>query len=130
MTLSAVRGELAAAVTSAVADIQWIVTSTIPLVPDSPAAWVRFPNDVRRNTLSGGLAYQIRVTFCVSLNDVELAQEALNDVYEPALWEAIEAYSSSAWSDIVVVQLDEPYQITLADGSQMLAVDMPIDLNT
>lgn len=128
MSLSTVRAALAAAVESALADDQWIVTSTIPLTPDSPAAWIRFPNDVRRHNLTGGLQYEIKVTYCVTLTDVELAQEALNAIYEPALWEKIEAYVSPLWQDISVVQLDEPYQITLADGSQMLAVDMPIDL--
>jgi hypothetical protein len=105
------------------------VTATVPLTPDAPAAWVRFPNDARRTTFTGGLTYQINVTFCVPLNDVDAAQELLDTIYDAELWAAIERYDTDEWADINVVRLDEPYQLALDDGvTQMLAVDLPIDL--
>lgn len=132
MTLTVVRTALKDAVAAALNDDSWLGTATIPETPDSPSFWVRFPNDARRNTMTAGLRYEIRVSFCVGLTDTEMAQQALNDVYEPDLWAAIEAYTVDPmpWEGVQMIRLDEPYQLTLADGSQMLAVDMPFDIYT
>lgn len=130
MTLSVVRSTLRAAVDAALNDDSWLGTETIPLTPDDPAFWVRFPNDARRATLSGGLEYQINVTFACGLFDTDMAQEALNEIYDPELWAAIESYATDVWQGISVVRLDEPYQLTIDDTRKMLAVDMPIDIYT
>lgn len=124
MTIAAIREALASAVEAALDDEAWLVTSRIPSTPDDPAVYVRFPT-ARRSTLGGVHDHEISVTFVVGLTDTDLAQEALEVVYDEALWSAIERYDTDAWEGLRCDGIpDEPYQLELDDGSKRLAVDL------
>lgn len=129
-----VRAALATATTEALAahtfeagDLEWLVIDKVPANPDDLVAWVRWPRLARRGDLKGGLApLDIPLTWCVSLDDPDSAQEIIDGLYDTRLWSAIEKYIGPPrpWRSCAADGLEEPYQLTLADGAQMLAADL------
>jgi hypothetical protein len=99
---------------------------TYDVLPDDaelPFAAVSWPDRIIYNeTLDGGVRVDIVVSVGVSLNDMEAAQQAIDDVMDPGNIPAkVPLHTTTAWYDCVVSEASNIRQVNV--GAQALVVD-------